>query len=354
MLKVSQLIKFISDLNPQNTPTRLCFFNFLRGFAEPDEALSTELMDAFFDYTLDYPHWAANKNQLGREVQFLLENFNGFYQQKFDLGQIRFPQNRQILELEHFSDAMDAASCYVGSICNADDKFRLINDGNKRIVAIILRADRSIEVRTFDKKFTLRGGILEPLRRDLTLHYTANLELSSNHLQILEVAPYITARFRIQNEKVHGVLIRGYVFQKLLELKGENLKDQARLLFPIKRLEQFFVDRRTDPYYQELLSQLERTRALIQQGDREALQWGSMILSQAETALEHVFAGDKMLELLVRDLRHTAEASKDEHVVKITPLSSVGHGSATSLQARVEQQRSLLIGNDPMDLEELI
>ncbi len=159
------------------------------------------------------------------------------------------------------------------------------------------------------------------------------------------MAPYITAQFRILNDRVTGALLRGYVFQKLQELKNEALQEQTRLLFPIKRLEQFFVDRRTDPYYNDLVSELERTCALIQQGDSEALKWSSITLNKAETALENVFLGDKLMTLLVRDLKHaisefsrknisssdftndillTQQLSEaDEECLKITPLKEL-------------------------------
>lgn len=342
MLKVGQLLKFVSDLNPQNTPTRLSFYNFLRGFPHPEDNLTPELIEMFFNYCMDYPHWASNKQQLGHEVQFLLENFNSFYQQKFDLSSIRFPQTMQLLEIEQFSDLVDAVSCYLKSQSAEGDKFRILPDQNKRVVAIVLRADKSLEVRTFDRKFTIRDGQLVPLRHDLALFYNPELELSSHHTQKIEVAPYITAQFRVLNDKVTGSLLRGYVFQKLQEMKSEPLQDQTRVLFPIKRLEQFFVDRRTDPYYQDLVSQLERTGALIQQGDAEAIKWASIVMSKAETALDNVFMGDKLMTLLVRDLRHaitehsrknlsSSELSNailipqplpedDEECLKITPL----------------------------------
>lgn len=325
MLKVGQLLKFVSDMNPQNTPARLSFFNFLKGYAHPNEDLSKELIEQFFNYSLDYPHWASNKTQLGHEVYFLLDNFNGFYQQKFDLSQIRFPQAMQLIEIENTPDLLDAVSCHIQNLCGEKDKFRLINDQNKRVIAILLREDKSLEVRTFDKKFTIREGRLEPLRKDLALFYTPQLELSPDHIQKIEVAPYITAQFTVTGDRVSGQLLRGYVYQKLLELKNEPLKEQTRLLFPIKRLEQFFIDRNTDPYYNDLVSQLERTSALIQQGDEDALKWSSMILTQAETALENIFIGDKLLTLLVRDFRHALGASKtlsgtSEECLKITPI----------------------------------
>lgn len=310
MLKIGQLIKFVAGLNPQNTPAKLSFYNFLRGFPKPDQSLTPDLIELFFDYCLDYPHWAANKNQLSDEVQYLLTNFNDFYQQDFDLSKIRFLQNIQMLEVERLSDLMDVLSVYLKRQYSEDVKFRLINDQNKRIIAVVLHQDRSLSVRIFDRKFTIRNGHLEPLRKDLALHYTPELELDSEQIQKIEVAPYIIAEFQVSRGRVHGALLRGYVFQKLMEFRGEPLEEQERLIIPIKRLEQFFVDRRSDNYYQDLISQLERTLALIQQGDRDAMKWSVRVLNQAETALENIFLGDKLLTLLVRDLRHSSESAR--------------------------------------------
>lgn len=325
MLKVSQLLKFVSDMNPQNTPARLAFFNFLKGYSHPDDLLSKELLEQFFNYCMDYPHWAAHRSQIGGEIYFLLENFNGFYQEKFDLSQLRLPQTMQLVELENISDFLDAASCYVRKICTENDKFRLINDQNKRAIAILLREDGSLEVRTYDKKFIIRNGELEPLRKDLALFYTSSLELSSNHLQRIEVAPYITAQFTVNGEFVTGQLLRGYVYQKLLELKNEPLKEHPRLFFPIKRLEQFFVDRRTDPYYNELTILLEQSGTLVRERDPEALKQSADLLDKAESALENVFISDKLLTLLIRDLHHAVSALNPlsevtETCQKITPI----------------------------------
>lgn len=330
-MKVGQLIRFVAGLNPQNTPAKLSFYNFLRGFPNPEEALTPDLIELFFIYCIDYPHWAANKNQLGSEVQYLLENFNNFYQQDFDLSKIRFPQAMQLIEIERPQDLEDAVMVYLKRTQASEDKIRLINDQNKRIVAVILHSDRNITVRIFDKKFTFRKGHLEPLRKDLTLRYNSNLELDPEHKQKIEVAPYIVAEFTVKNDRVSGAMLRGYVYQKLMEFKGESLREQNRLLFPIKRIEQFFVDRRTDPYYQDLISQLERTLALIQQGDSEALNWGAVILTQAETALENVFTGDKLLTLLVRDLRHTSESTR-----KMKPNAGLNPGFGISIDVEEE------------------
>lgn len=337
MLKVGQLLKFISDLNPQNTPTRLSFFNFLKGFPQPEDSLTPELIEMFFTSCMDYPHWASNKAQLSGEIRFLLENFNGLYQQKFELNKVRFPENMQIIEIELGNDLIDAVGSYIKAKSSENDKFRVLPDQKNRVVAIILREDKSLEVRCFDRKFTIRNGVLEPLRQDLVLYYTPELDLSPFHTHKIEVAPYITAQFHIKDGKATGALLRGYVYQKLLELKNSPLHEEHRLLFPIKRLEQFFVDRRTDPYYQNLVSELERTCALVQQGDAEAHKWASIAATKTETALENIFLGDKLLGLLLRDLRHAMGEFSSKNI-----SSSVLGGGILKLQPLSEADEECL------------
>lgn len=321
MLKVAPLLKFLSDLNPQNTPARLAFFNWLRGFANPEEPLSKEMLERFFWDCMDYPHWAANKTQLGHEVRFLIDNFNSFFQQKFDVSGLRFPETLQVIEIENNQDMVDTLTCHLNQIIGPEDKFRLLPDQNKKFVAIVLREDRGLEVRSYDRKFTLRGGILEPLRPDLAVFYTPNLELSPKHLHKIEIAPYITARFTVEGGRVRGSALRGFMFQKLIEMKGETLGEHPRLQLPLRRLEQFFIDRRSDKDYQDLVQKLERTRALVQAGDREARRWAGTILTQAETAAEQIYTGDRLLTLLTRDLRHTLSMEGTEECLNLTPIA---------------------------------
>lgn len=310
MLKVGALLKLMSDMNPQQTPARLALFNWLKSFAQPDDALSKELFELFFCDCLVFTHWVSNKIQLGKEVRFLLDNLNSFYQQKFDVSSVRFPEDTQIIDLEHNRDVQESLTCYLNQVTGSEDRFRLINDAGKGFIAIVLRADRSLEVRSFDRKFTLRGGILEPLRTNMILTYSAGLELSPIHQQRLELAPSLTAQFVVDGGRVRGSCLRGFVFQRFLEFKGEALKELPRLDMPLRRLEQFFIDPRTDTEYQELTRRLERTRALAQAGDAEAFKWGPALLVQAETALEQVYVGDRLLGLLVRDLRYTLEQKR--------------------------------------------
>lgn len=320
MLKVAQLLKFLQDVNPQKTPARLALYNWLRGCADPNEALTPHLLQNFFWDALDYPHWQSNKTQLGHEVRFVIDQFNGFFQQKFDYADLRWPETIQVIEIESIDDAVAAITVYLNSKLEDGEKVRVIPDQKTKFVAIMLRKDRSLEVRCFDKKFTLRGGILEPLRTDLALFYTPELNLAGEHGHHIEISPHITARFEITNGRVHGSILRGFVFQKMAEMKGEaSLAELPRIQLPIRRYEQFFLDRRSDGEYQSLTQKLERTRALVQARDAEARKWAPSIIAQAETALEQVYTGDRLLSLLIRDLKHSLPSEENE-CPTLTPL----------------------------------
>lgn len=310
MLKISQLIKFIEENNPQATPVRLSFFNFLKGQLDHLALVNPELIELYFNYAMDYQHWIDNKKQLSHEIQLLLTKYNSNYSQSVPLEFIKFPDDSQIIEILNQSDAEDIIRKYLLKFISKESKIKILSDQGKKIIAFILAPDQSIEVHFYDRKFKIKEGDFEPLRNDLRLYYTSDLLLKENTLQKIEVAPYITAQFNVIKGKCTGNLLRGYVFQKLQDFKAEPIESIIRLYNPLKKVEQYFVSRSSDHYYQELLQQIERTQNLAEQGDREAIQWSTAIIAKAESALENIYINDKVLTLMVRDLKLTTESFK--------------------------------------------
>ena len=249
MLKFAPLIKYLSENNPQLTPARLTFYNYLSHLADPNALVTDELVENFFASTLDYAHWQQNKPQLGREIHQVLEQYSKISDDFIDLSGIHWPHETQIVELESLKDLTDAAQCYLNSLYKKGEKYRLLLDQDKKLLAVILNPDRSVCVRHFDKKMIIRHGQLEPLRKDLCLHYTSGLELDPDKVQKLEIAPFVTAQFMATPTGLKGSLVRGYICQKFFDLRGEGLSAHPKLFYAVKRMEQHFINRQTDPYY---------------------------------------------------------------------------------------------------------
>ncbi|PIS11733.1 MAG: hypothetical protein COT73_02375, partial [Bdellovibrio sp. CG10_big_fil_rev_8_21_14_0_10_47_8] len=88
MLKVAILIKYLSENNPQATPARLTFYNYLNHFLDPNGLFNPDDLETFFAHTLDYTHWLQNKTQLGQEIRQIIENVTEQSRGHFDFGQI--------------------------------------------------------------------------------------------------------------------------------------------------------------------------------------------------------------------------------------------------------------------------
>jgi hypothetical protein len=305
MLKVRTLIKYLFENNPQANPARLTFFNYLSHLADVDVLLSAEMVENFFASCLDYAHWVQNRPALGQEVKQVLQMCAAANDIAVDLNDIKWPQDTQLIELEHLSDLTDAVQVYLNSIYKKNERYRLLLDQNKKLLAVVLHDNHTVSVRSFDRKMILRHGQLEPLRKDLTLTYLPTLELMPNLVQKIEVSPFVTAQFQMSDEGYRGCLVRGYVFQKFFDLRGETLTAHPKLFYAVKRLEQHFIDRRTDPFYKETIGALEKSVELVNVGDSEAIVDATDVLARAQNALEYVFAGDRMMALLIRDLQNT-------------------------------------------------
>lgn len=323
MIKVSHLVKFVQELKPQSTPTRLTFFNYIKNLCDPEERLIPEHIDDFFLAAIDYAHWYSHRSQLGHEVELLLTNFNSYFQNQFPIHLVRFPQTLQIIEIEQNQDWQELVADYLRRICTPHDRSRVMVDSLKRGVGIILRQDESLEVRFFDRKFILCQGQLEPLRKDHVLYYDSNLELSSAHTHKFDLAPQMTVQLEMKNQLATGSIVRGYFFQKLQGFENAALQTVPKLFSQLKKLEQLFITPGTDSYYLDLKSQLETTISQLVVGNPEAKEWATYLLSQAETASREIYTDDKTLERLVRDLRShlPKEAQENGSQRKITTHS---------------------------------
>jgi hypothetical protein len=306
-MQIGQLLKYLTVLNPQGSPIRLALYNYLNSLYRADQNLTPEVLNEFFCHALEYPHWQQERVSLGQTTHGLLQGLSQQFSSSeslLDFAEILWPQNLQLIEVESFHDFSEAIHSYLSEIYCHGEKFRLISEQQKKITAVVLFPEGQLRVRTFDRKMTIRNGQLQPLRRDLSLAYTSNLELSEAVEHKLDLGPYTTAQFEVIDGEVIGAAVHGYLFQKFMDFRGGALRDHLKLFYAVKRQEQSFIDRRTDSFYLELMKSIEHTSNLLKMGDPRGVEQAPSVLAHAEASLEQVFVSDKLLGLLVRDLQN--------------------------------------------------
>ncbi len=331
MLNAGRILKSISPssyefsesvtTDPADIGSVAAFLSWLSYSCDTQDLMTAELLSQFFQECMEYPHWQQKKKSLGEEVRHFLEAICLHQDEVFDFSDVMWPGQMQIIELEHLPDWVDVVSSYLTSQHHSQEKFRLIHDeGAQRLIAVVLKTNGEISIRQFSRKFSVRNGALAPLREDLELHYNSRLEFKNEVAQKIETAPFTTARFLAQDGQLFGTVARGYFFQKLNSFSGIDLSSSPKLFYTIRRLEQHFIKRESDPFYQAIVDGTEHCIRMLKIGDDEFLQKAPDVLSQAQNALEHVFIGDKLLSLLVRDLQYTMAGSPVVNLPKTTAV----------------------------------
>ncbi len=305
MLKVGTVLEYISAQKYQLSPALMTLHNYLQHLYTEEDPWSSSVLTHFFHDCLVYPHWIQNKTLLRQEVEEILGKFQEQEGHDLGLNQISWPDQMQVVEVERNQDFTNLINSYLTfQYQKAGSKFRLVSESEKNLFAIVLHPDRTLTVRQFDRKFLIRGGHLEPLRTDLEVHYTSNLDIETELPHKIEVAPFVTCRFTLEEGAASANLVRGYVFQKFHAFRGHELESYPRLFYTLKRIEQFFLRRESDPFYLRLTQELERTLNLLRMGDPIDPSALTDLHIRGKSALEYVFNGDKLLGLLLRDLEY--------------------------------------------------
>lgn len=309
MLKAASLVQHLSALNHRLSPVQVTLQNYVAGlFHESEEIRGAEVQQLLYD-AMDYTHWQQESEALGVEVpQLLLEAdraLNGdAVGAASELEGLVLPQELQIIRLQSKQTWLDVLSAYLTFQYQDGSQFRILPDAlNKKMVAVVLHPTSEVTVRVFDSRFVIEHGALVPLHRDRQVQFDSRFELKAHVIHKLDLGSYTTTRFSVDEAgRWFGGIVRGYSFQKLPQESSVAWQEVPRVFFAVKRLEQFFLRRESDPYYQQITAQLERLSRLLGLSDRNAVTEAPVAVGRARAALEQIFHNDRLLPLLIDEV----------------------------------------------------
>ncbi|MDX9731335.1 MAG: hypothetical protein RBT63_06150 [Bdellovibrionales bacterium] len=301
---------------PKVDAARLAFYHFLKNLCEPGEPLSTSVLDRFFRRALSHAHWAENKTALFDEVTSCLQHFSNQHGEPLPLPPFSSPSELQVLKAEDFKTVERIVEEWTQAHQGPTDQVKIIRDGDQKLVVCRLASDRSFSVHLFDRMLCIQDGRLSPLTDDMAVHYTSELSIDPYRPSQIEVAPHTIARFRAEtisqsgSSGIRGLTARGFTFQKTASFDGADLYRYPLLLYPLKRVEQFFINRTTDPMYLELTSLLEKASDLLAQKHPEAVRFADAAIERGRLAFEQVFIDDRFMRLLLENLQRALELER--------------------------------------------
>jgi hypothetical protein len=302
MAHVSALAQHIFTLEPDKDAARLALYQYLKNLCDATELVNADLINRFFLRTFGFTHWQQNKAYLFNETESLLHHFQDVHGPIALNGLIK-ANDLQVIAVENLRNLEVVAQRHLEKSATPYDRVRVLREGDSRVIAITMHGDRSIKITTYPRVLVLQEGELSPLHSEFSLYYTPDLQLSPMMIQQLETGTHASARFHTGVEGLRGSFVRGYTFQKFGSIDGGGLNRYPLLFYPLKRLEQFFVDRKSDPMYVELTSTLEKALELLGAGvTPDTFRFAHAALERGRLALEHIFPDDKFARLLINNL----------------------------------------------------
>ena len=181
------------------------------------------------------------------------------------------------------------------------DKLRILPNGKKHLISLILSSDGLLFVKSYLSCGVIYNGQIWPLSDGTYLKYSPEMDLLVHHLHIIKKGQNNFYFIRKMKDGFSITDISGITFLPNGFDRVKKLENHIDLYYDLKRLEQFFVDRSTDPYYKNLVYLLE---AQIQNLSRNpfCVSESVNIYEKAWNIFEKVFQDDKLLSLLLKQL----------------------------------------------------
>ncbi len=308
MNTTTHLARHMLSFQPNKDAARLCLYHFLIHHCDRETALTPELFQRFCRLALAHEHWQQHAVALSQELQYILQHYNETYELDWSLKDITFPDYWQVISIKNSIEGIRILEKWAQKKYKDQAQTRVFYTKNKNYLLLAQMADGSFNVTQASPQMLIRNGELEPLSMAITLKYDNNLELKTGETQYLRVDPSNYLRFKIQNRQIQGMLIRGYIFQNKMEPVGK-INQFPEAYYPLKRVEQYFIDRKSDPDYQELVQVLEKAIELFRLNHPEAESFAEAALDRGKSALENIFVNDNVIQTLVDQLEFEYQKS---------------------------------------------
>ena len=306
MITTGHLAKFLLTLDPRKDAGRMALYHYLLHSGNLKDPLQSQTISRFVEFALLHEHWQNHSDQLQDELEVSLHRFSETYRVRFDHENILWPRDNQIVRVRQ-SEQMEIILKSHLQKAGGKLKFFTTHSGDK--VAVRYHDSGRLEVGVYPHLVRMHQGQLHPLRAE-SLTYDASLTLEGGVTQIIKSDTHSYAMFQLTERGCEGSVLRGYSLQSSLSVDGGDLGRYPTLFYPVKRLEQFFIHRRSDPMYVELVQTLEKAIQLIRDRHPEAPRFAMAAYERGRMAYEEIFPDDKLLGIALNSLEALLGARK--------------------------------------------
>lgn len=316
MTPVSQFAQYLLKLDPQRNQARFTLYNFLKHVLDANLPFAPSIIQTFYARVLQFDHWRQNAQQLSETVRADLIG----YLQQHSIGNeaeawrhLRHPDTLQLVDIKVLQDIEELVLSEHQPRQKSGDQIKALKMDDGRVMALVLSPSGSLEAKVYPPMALVWGPRLRLVAPVTQLIYSAELELMPHVRQVLEGSLMTTHCFHVDSEGTHGLVTRGYTFQKFETFIRAKLSETQDLFSSLKKVERYFINPQSDPYYQEMVSRLERGNRLLNHPTLDNLAEAEKALNRGRLCLKNIFPNDRLLTLLVTHLEYGIDQRRQGH-----------------------------------------
>lgn len=315
MTPVSQFAQYLLKQDPQRNPGRQTLFNFIKSILEPDLPFSPQVIQYFYARILQFEQWQVDAQLLSDTVRTDVSNFLNQYASQEEIAAwkgLRHSDTLQVVPLKVFQDLEELVHSEHLTRRKSGYEIKTLKISDSHVLALLLSSIGTLEVKVYPNLALVSGARLRLVAPTTHLFYGADFELMANVRQILEGSLLTTHCFHVDGEGVHGLVTRGHTLQKFETFIRAKLSETQDLFYSLKKVERHFINSQTDPFYQELVSRLERANRLLNNPTPANLIEAEKALNRGRLSLKNIFPNDRLLTLLVTHLDYGINQRREQ------------------------------------------
>lgn len=307
MASVTQITQYLYQTDPQKSLVRLTLYHYLKNACDLSITFSSTLSIHFFDHCLGFLYWQEKQQALASELWHIIEELHSHGLTDDALEKYHWLKSVQVIAIQHEVERQKILESYFYQ-STQDQKHRIVNFSNNQHLVMSLLASGGLRAQVFSPFFHIRQGRLIPLTAISDLEYTSYMELMPGRLQHLNLDNVRSAHFFLEESIYSGRVLHGHHFQTAGSIQTQEISAFQDIFYALKSLEKYFIDRKSDPFYNELIDQLEKAYHLLSSNNAYGFQIGPTILKKGQIALRNIFQKDKLLLLLVTNIEYMLNA----------------------------------------------
>jgi hypothetical protein len=303
MVAVTQITQYLYQSDPQKSVVRLTLYHYLKNASDISATFDTYVLDGFFDTCMLFQFWRERAASFNSEMKLILKEFSdkGL---PISASVSSWEAPKQVVAIADAREQNSVLARYLNQHSKSETH-RFVEQDNDRWLALSLLPTGGLRVRVFSNFARIQHGHLIPLNPQTDLEYTSYMELMPGRLQRLEIENgFRSALFHIEEGVYTGRWVQGPHFQNAGTLQTREIGSLQEMFYVLKSLEKHFIDPKSDPFYQELIDQLEKAYHMLSSHHPQGFEVGRPLLKKGQVALRNIYQKDKLLLLLVHNIEY--------------------------------------------------